>query len=221
MFATSILALALVAGALLGSGKAPERPPRPDAAIVEAGAAHASMSRAAFHDAMRALWEDHITWTRLYIVSAAGNLPDLQATTARLMQNQSDIGNAIKPFYGDKAGDALTALLKGHIALAAQLVAAAKSGDTAAVRLASTRWYANADSIAAFLSAANPKHWPEATLRAGMHMHLDQTLEEAAAQLHGNYDESIAAYAKVETHILGLADVLSSGIAAEFPSKFN
>jgi hypothetical protein len=49
---------------------------------------------------MRKLWEDHITWTRLAIVSFAAGLPDLQATQARLLRNQSDIGNAIKPYYG-------------------------------------------------------------------------------------------------------------------------
>ena len=49
---------------------------------------------------MRKLWEDHITWTRLVIVSFAGGLPDLQATEARLLANQVDIGNAIKPYYG-------------------------------------------------------------------------------------------------------------------------
>src|SRR5690349_13254045 len=70
--------------------------------------ASARMTRASFHDAMRKLWEDHITWTRLFIVSAAtesGNLPDLGATVDRLLQNQVDIGNAIKPFYGAAAGD--------------------------------------------------------------------------------------------------------------------
>lgn len=47
---------------------------------------------AAFHDAMRKLWEDHVTWTRLAIVSFAGDLPDLPATQRRLLRNQTDIG---------------------------------------------------------------------------------------------------------------------------------
>src|ERR1043165_3791243 len=57
------------------------------------------MTTQAFHDAMRKLWEDHITWTRLYIVSFAAGLPDTDAVAQRLLQNQTDIGNAVKPFY--------------------------------------------------------------------------------------------------------------------------
>src|SRR6185436_17721976 len=114
----------------------------------------------AFQDAMRKLWEDHVVWTRLFIISAAHGLPDKDATTARLLQNQADLGNAIKPFYGEAAGNQLTALLRSHILTAAELVGAAKSGDTAAVSRASARWYANGDSIATFLAGANPTNWP-------------------------------------------------------------
>ena len=66
------------------------------------------MSKADLRDSMDKLWEDHVTWTRLYIVSAAANLPDKDATAQRLLQNQTDIGNAIKPVYGDAAGEKST-----------------------------------------------------------------------------------------------------------------
>jgi hypothetical protein len=64
---------------------------------------------------MRKLWEDHVTWTRVYIISVGAGLGDKDAAAQRLLQNQVDIGNAIKPFYGNEAGDKLTALLKEHI----------------------------------------------------------------------------------------------------------
>ena len=86
------------------------------------------ISATEFRNSMRKLWEDHIIWTRLYIVSAAANLPDKGPTTERLLQNQVDIGNAIKPFFGDAAGAKLTALLKDHILGAAGLIAAARTG---------------------------------------------------------------------------------------------
>jgi hypothetical protein len=105
-----------------------------------AGAHGASATRTAFHDAMRKLWEDHIVWTRQFIVSAATeaeNLPDTGPTVDRLLANQTDIGNAIKPFYGEAAGDALTALLREHILIAADIIAAAKAGDGDAVKTVS------------------------------------------------------------------------------------
>ena len=186
-----------------------------------ASADSAKMTPLAFHDAMRKLWEDHITWTRLYIVSVAGGLPDKDQTAARLLQNQTDIGNAIKPFYGDDAGSKLTSLLRQHILGAAALLEAAKSGDQAKVAAAKKQWYENADDIAAFLSAANPKSWDLLTMKAAMKMHLDLTLNEATDRLGGHYERDIDDYDKVHQHILGLADVLSTGIERQFPDKFS
>ena len=192
-------------------------------APAHADAHGATATRTAFHDAMRKLWEDHIVWTRQFIVSAAteeDDLPDIGPTVDRLLANQTDIGNAIKPFYGEAAGDALTALLREHILTAADIVAAAKAGDTAAVEAAAAAWYANADEIATFLAEANPQNWPLDEMKAHMRSHLDLTLEEAVARLEGRYADDIAAYDKVHADILEMADMLSAGIIAQFPSKF-
>ncbi|HKE80139.1 MAG TPA: hypothetical protein VKB54_12560 [Solirubrobacteraceae bacterium] len=176
--------------------------------------------QAAFHDDMRKLWEDHVTWTRLAIVSFAAGLPDLQATEARLLANQTDIGNAIKPYYGRKAGNRLTALLREHILGAVALLQAAKSGDSAAITKASKAWYANANEIADFLHAANPSNWPRKEMRSMMKMHLDQTLKEAQDRLAGKFAADIRDYEAVHRHILEMADQLSDGIFAQFPQRF-
>jgi hypothetical protein len=181
----------------------------------------AATSPLEFRNAMRKLWEDHITWTRLYIVSAAADLPDKDATAQRLLRNQEDIGNAIKPFYGDAAGSQLTTLLKDHILGAVDLIAAAKAGDNAKIQDASNKWYTNADDIATFLSNANPGNWPLDQMKLGMKMHLDLTLNEATNHLKGNYAADVADYDKVHEHILGLADVLASGIISQFPDRFS
>ena len=136
------------------------------------------------------------------------------------MQNQDDIGDAIKPFYSDAAGAQLSTLLREHILIAAEILQAAKSGDTAALNDAVTRWYANADEIAVFLNSANPKNWPLEEMKAMMKEHLDLTLEEATAQLNGDYAASIAAYDEVHLQALEMADMLSEGILKQFPSKF-
>lgn len=187
---------------------------------VIAAEAKARTDTQAFHDAMRKLWEDHITWTRLAIVSLSNNLPDTPSTVDRLLQNQVDIGNAIKPFYGEEAGDQLTALLKDHISIAAEIIQDAKAGDTAGFEDAKSRWYANADAIAEFLHAANPENWSLENMKMMMHHHLDLTLQEAANYLHGDYAGSVADYEQVHLEILKMADMLSDGIIRQFPKKF-
>ena len=196
----------------------------PSAPPADAAAGHgAGGARATFHDAMRKLWEDHIVWTRQYIVSAAtepGDLADIGPTTDRLLANQGDIGNALRPFYGDAAGDQVTSLLRDHILTAARLIAAAKAGDSAGVESASTAWYANAHDIAVALNGLNPRHWALVDLDTMMKDHLDLTLDEAVVRLQGRYADDIAAYDQVHAEILSMADMLSDGIIAQFPSKF-
>jgi hypothetical protein len=181
---------------------------------------HTADPKLAYRQAMRRLWEDHIAWTRLVIVSTAAGLPDQDATTQRLLRNQDDIGNAVKPFYGEAAGSKLAALLKDHIVGAANVLAAAKAGDAAGVEKAKQSWYTNADEIAAFLSGANPKSWPDADMKSMMKQHLDLTLSEAVNQLQGRYTESVADYDRVKDEILEMSDMLADGIIAQFPKRF-
>lgn len=176
--------------------------------------------QAGFQDAMRKLWEDHIIWTRVFIISAVADLPDKAAATDRLLQNQVDIGNAIKPYYGNAAGDKLTTLLKEHITTAAEIVTAAKAGDKAKQDDATKRWFANADQIAGFLSDANPKNWPRGEMQKMMREHLTLTTDEVVARLLGNWAADIAAYDKVHGQILHMADMLSAGIVNQHADKF-
>ena len=223
-----LLALAAVLGVTLGFGLAPSDAHEAAARATGHGDGHGhahhatprNAAQSAFHDQMRKLWEDHVTWTRLAIVTFADGSPGFDATAARLLQNQTDIGNAIKPYYGDAAGNRLTALLRDHISIAVEILTAARDGNTSAFDAASARWYANANDIADFLSAANPKSWPDSVLRADMKAHLDQTLAEASHELHGEYAAGVTDYEAIHHHILMMADTLSAGIIAQFPSRF-
>ncbi len=228
-----VLITAAIIGTLLMTACAPVAslvPSRDPALSVQAkSASHAQPASAAvnkidpltFQQAMRKLWEDHITWTRVYIIAAIAGLPETSTSAQRLLQNQVDIGNAIKPFYGNQAGDQLTALLKQHILLAADLIAAAKAGDSAKVQLTSTQWYANANQIASFLNSANPKNWALSDMQNMMKMHLDLTLQEATARLTGDWNGDVAAYDQVHNEILSMADMLSAGIMKQFPDRFS
>jgi hypothetical protein len=171
------------------------------------------------HQEMRKLWTDHTVWTRDYIIAAVDDKPDAMAAANRLMKNQEDIGNAVAAYYGAAAGQQLTSLLKQHIAIAVDLIKAAKAGDQAAQKAANDKWQQNAVDIATFLSKANP-NWPNGALVDMMKMHLATTTDEVVARLKHDWDADVRAYDAVYHHILMMADALSDGIVKQFPEKF-
>jgi hypothetical protein len=196
-------------------------PSNSDISVSEQTAPKDKIDPLVFYQSIRKLWEDHVTWTRVFIIASIADIPEADAAAQRLLQNQEHIGDAIKPFYGDKAGEQLTVLLNDHILIAADLLAAAKSGDSANFNQANERWYDNANQIAAFLHRANPKHWPLKEMKSMMKSHLDLTLEEASARLNEDWEGDITAYDKVHDEILHMADMLSDGIVQQFPNQFD
>jgi hypothetical protein len=102
------------------------------------GTSQAAVSRTAFHDRMRELWSDHIVYTRSFIVSATASLPDTADALQRLLRNQDEIGEAIKPYYGDAAGSQLASLLRNHIQLAGKTLVAAKGSAPTQVGMSMT-----------------------------------------------------------------------------------
>jgi hypothetical protein len=169
--------------------------------------------------ALRKLWSDHVIWTRQYIVAAVAGTPDADAAAGRLLNNQEDIGSAIVPYYGQGAGDRLTALLKEHIMIAVDLVGAAKSGDEKAFATHDARWTANIGEIAKFLAGANP-NWPEKDVLDLLALHLKLTKDETVARISGDWAADVKAWDDIFTEILVVADTLHDGLVAQFPDRF-
>lgn len=107
--------------------------------------------------------------------------------------------------------------MKEHLLIAAQLVKAAKMGDSGTVADAEKKWYANADHIATFLNCINP-YLPKEVVKAMLDEHLALTKSEAVARLSKNYATDIALYDKIELQALRMADALTDGIARQFHS---
>ncbi len=169
---------------------------------------------------MRMLWEDHIVWTRMFIISVAENLSDTDAVTARLLQNYEDMEESFVPYYGENTSLQYGALLEDHLLIAADFVKAAKAGNATGAADAEMRWYQNADDIAMFLNQTNP-YWDLDETQMMWHDHLNLTKQEAVARLTGDYESDIAAYDMIHEQALMMADELAWGIAEQFPDKFS
>ena len=198
--------------------------------------------------ALRRLWTDHVVWTRMYIISAVAGAPMSEHLTAlldglvgkvatplggvvsllsngdaaavRLLKNQEDIGNAVVAFYGEAAGSKLTDLLKQHILIAVDLVAAARSGDEHKFQQEDAKWTRNAEEIADLLSGANP-NWPKADVVDLLAQHLNLTKQETTARIKADWSNDIDMFDQIVTEILTLSDVLSDGLIKQFPDRFS
>jgi hypothetical protein len=166
--------------------------------------------------AMRGLFFDRSTFVRFFLADNIGTLPSVDATTARLLQNNADIADAVRPFYGDAAGDQLRGLLDAGLADASAAVDAAMAGDEAGFIAARDAWYGHADETAAFLAGANPA-WPEDVLQSMLRTCVDDALAEAGERLAGDWAGETAAHDTLSTQARAVADALGTGIAAQFP----
>lgn len=168
---------------------------------------------------MRLVWEQHVYWTRLMIVSIVFNLTDVNATTARLLQNATDMGNLLRPFYGNNIAEKYSDLIREHLVIAADLIKAAKANDQRAAADAERRWYENGAEISEFLSTINP-YISKRDFQIMFFEHLALTKMEAVCMIQKDFRASIATFDKIELEALQMADTITAAIVKQFPNTF-
>lgn len=169
-------------------------------------------------DTMRELWEQHVQWTRSFVVSNAANLPDLDLVVKRLLRNPSDFAKVLSVFYGKEKANRFNELFTEHLTIAADLMNYAKAGDSANVAKTRELWYKNAEDIAAFLASINP-YWDKNKWRKMLFEHL-RLLEEAVVnRLTGKYEQEIFGYDAIEDMALMMGDYMAEGIFRQFGGR--
>lgn len=191
----------------------------PNLATAQAAKLYPTVSAITFKTNMRKLWQDHAFWTRNVIFCHVDNLPGQVQAVKRQLQNQIDLGNAIKPYYGEAAGDKFTELLYTHVNTTSDIVKAAKTSDTAVINDINKKWFANADEMVKFLHKLNPD-WAVGDLKKMITDQMKLTADEATERLKKNYDADAAAFDKVHDGILKMSDSIAEGIVKQFPNKF-
>ncbi|MEO4052065.1 hypothetical protein [Solibacillus sp. CAU 1738] len=174
-----------------------------------------SKTEADFMAMNRLLWMEHVNWTRMTIMGIVFNLPDLPFVQERLLKNATDLGNCLRPFYGDQIANHYAELIKEHLVIAAELVTAAAKGDNETAQQKEKAWYENADQIVAFLSSINP-FINKQELQKMFYSHLSLTKEEAVNMLQKNYEADIEVFDKIEAEAMAMSDMIASAIVKQF-----
>jgi hypothetical protein len=191
----------------------------PNKAAAQSQKLYPVVSAVTFKSQMRKLWEEHIFWTRNVIFCLVDDLPGNVQAVKRQLQNQIDIGNAIKPYYGDATGDKLTELLYNHVNITTDIIVAAKTRDTSVINDVNKKWFANAEEIVVFLHKLN-SNWAIGDLRKMINNQMQLTAESAGERLKKNYDADVIAFDKVQEGVIKMSDTLAEGIIFQFPKKF-
>lgn len=168
---------------------------------------------------MNSLWEQHVFWTRLLIISILNDLGNLQETQNRLLRNPVEMGALFGKFYGVNVQNAITELITEHLVIGAQLITAYKNNNTTEIDKLNKQWYENADKIARAFASINP-HYNESEVRMMFYNHLDLTKKEVALNLEGKYAEDVENFDLIEKQALEMAQYFSMGIVKQFGRMF-
>ena len=170
-------------------------------------------------NAMRFVWEQHVYWTRMLLLSIAHRLGDQKYVTERLLRNPRDIANIFEEYYGKEIADKIAGLLTEHLQIGAELITALRDKKSEEAEKLTNQWYINADKMADAFAGINPNYDRE-ELRSMLRTHLDLTAKEVAMRLAGNYSADIEIFDEVEREAISMADYFALGIIKQFPEKF-
>lgn len=162
---------------------------------------------------------EHVFWTRLFFISVAEDLKDLEPTKARLLENPKDTADIFKKYYGSSIANTIQRLLTEHLEIGGDLIVALKNNNNTLAKELNTKWYKNADEMAEAFSRINP-FYPKEAVRNMLYEHLRLTTNEVNARLKKDYAADVKAYGLVQNEALEMAKFFVDGIVKQFPRFF-
>ncbi len=164
------------------------------------------------------LWRSLAEWTRNYIVSCTGNLPDIEAVSARLYRVPYEFETRLTPFYGAVQAESFRRLLDAQIGLTQELCEAVKAGDLNSVARINDELYRNADSLSRLCECLN-LCWNAAKWRCMLHEFLRLTENMLIERAAGRYAAEIETYDALLRQASLMGDYMACGIIRQFNIK--
>lgn len=163
------------------------------------------------------VWADHVFYTRNYLISVLSNIEDVGEISSRLLQNQEDIGNLLRPYYDSATVDHLVELLKSHVTILVDIIAASLAQQPTEELV--TNWRTNCEQIVKQLEEMN-SYWEQSPLESLWSMHLTLTLNEVQYRLIKNWSSDIMNFDKITENIYAISDCIVKGVVMQNKIKF-
>ena len=178
----------------------------------------------------RSLWAKY-AWSLLnYSISMNSNLPGTPQVESRLLKAGTALGDFLVPYYGITAGNLVGDKLAAIAKVGTQVVDAVK--DRRSLDKFDKIWEELIEDLADFLNQLNPTQWPK-TLLIEMFTNLAQTWTKAiVSRFNENWNDNEEAINNLEKLVVtgianhvnkgfsSIADVVSRGVIAQYPSLF-
>lgn len=141
---------------------------------------------------MLKLWSDHGNYTVFVIKSIVDHNQDTDVLLPRLLNNQKEIGDQLKPYIGTAKGNKLTKVLQEHIKLAGEVIKAATYNKP--IEQAKAKLFKNSDEVAMVLTSINPDILPYEETQEMFRVHNEFVINMTIARLQKNYKKEIKLY---------------------------
>ncbi len=184
---------------------------------------HAGQSQAAIdlRVGMNNLLREHVSTSLNVTRSVAGHAPQAQIDGAIAAQyaNSDALSGAVGSVYGGEAQAQFSSLFREHIVTSNMYAAAVADGDEEAKQMANVELREYLHDIAAFFSGAIPG-LQEQDVYGLLNEHEELINKSTDAFKAGDYVQSYQLEREALKQISRAADILSNGIIATQPAKF-
>ena len=173
--------------------------------------------------ALRKLFTDHAIFTANTIHAVVDGTKDVDEVVKRILQNQVDIGNQLKPIIGEEKGKRATMLHLQHIELASEVIKAAKKalgesqsqnkkGDKVALADFQKKLFANSVKVAEFLTSLNPEKLPYSATKMMFDMHNQFVIDMTVARLQQEFAKEIRLFDAYYNELLEMSDSIFNAL---------